>query len=131
MNDPLDPAFPVATAIPEQACPDCGAALRRARAVVAMQAGDVGVCAECAGLLAVSSCRYHGAGDCCTKCPEHAATDGRSFPHPSERRGRRPLRVCPGCDEALPAEGWDAARHPYSCLCAKCIRGAEKAKGER
>lgn len=48
-----DPEFPIATALPEQACPDCGATLRRGRAERPMRPGDVGVCAECATVLAV------------------------------------------------------------------------------
>jgi len=48
-----DPEFPIATPIPDQACPDCGATLRRGRAARAIQAGDVAVCAECACMLAV------------------------------------------------------------------------------
>ncbi len=53
MTTPFNAANLVATTIPEQACPGCGAPLRRGRASVPMKSGDVAVCADCATLLVV------------------------------------------------------------------------------
>jgi hypothetical protein len=46
---------PVQSPLPVQACPSCGAPLRRAHATRAMRPGDMAVCGECASLLDVGS----------------------------------------------------------------------------
>jgi hypothetical protein len=69
-------------------------------------------------------CPHHGPAACCPECPDHQSTDGRGFPHPSERRGRIALQRCPECRELRPPEQWvhdiDAARFG----CTLCIVGA-------
>ena len=63
-------------------------------------------------------CPHHDASACCTECPDHRATDGRGFPHPSERRGRAPLQRCLGCRQLRNPDEWthDIGRARFGCV---------------
>jgi hydrogenase maturation factor HypF (carbamoyltransferase family) len=80
-------------------------------------------------LCGAQPCRYHGPDAVCTRCPGHEWTDGQAFPHRREAKGRTPLRLCEGCDRAVALEDWRDAGHPYSPICAGCIRQFEKGTG--
>ena len=53
------------------------------------------------------TCTLHDATAVCDRCPEGFDTDGKGFPHPAVLKGRKALRVCRGCGQALPLERWN------------------------
>jgi len=76
-------------------------------------------------------CPHHGAGDYCTECPGARFVDGFGFPHPSEARGRRPLRRCRSCTRFVGRDQFvhDIPRAIFACR--RCARLAFEALGVR
>ena len=76
------------------------------------------------------TCAHHGADACCTECPDHAATDGRGFPHPREAKGREALQRCPYCRYWVLAAEWtnDIPLALFGCkTCVECAREERRA----
>ncbi len=75
-------------------------------------------------------CPHHGADACCPECPDHAATDGRGFPHACEARGRKLLQRCARCRRLVGRDRWvhDIARSVFACKA--CARRAVNSVGK-
>lgn len=70
-------------------------------------------------MTAAVTCPHHGPDAICDRCPEGFDTDGKGFPHPAERKGRRALRVCHGCGQATPLENWNVETFFHCKGCTK------------
>jgi hypothetical protein len=72
-------------------------------------------------------CPNHGEDAACLDCQDGNTTDGAAFPHPSNCKGRTPVRECEKCGAFVPREHWRRELvAPYQG-CMRCFPEGEPA----
>jgi hypothetical protein len=67
-------------------------------------------------------CPNHGATEACLDCQDGDTTDGAAFPHPTNCKGRTPVRECQKCGAFVPREQWRRELGaPYREGCSTCF----------
>jgi hypothetical protein len=67
-------------------------------------------------------CPNHAEDAACLDCQDGDTTDGAGYPHPTNCKGRTPVRECEHCKAFVPREQWRHGRPPtYRAGCAACV----------